>query len=304
MVYFDIYNKYPGFQQRDDVFLVTCQTPDNQCSIPRLHATFLHHLRNCICGWTPTGRCSIFVDNQTDYFSIAICGASICGTNFCVNITKRSSVCLQTWVKYDMQQNENNTQAFILFTAPLVMVTIVMISCYYTADAMFAYTDSLAESLLPFALGGKRVEHMIYMMLVIISELILLATSLYAALVCSTIMEIYVCVTAFHQDLLTICAQQHVSEQELQTWRRKFRCQEKVLRSVNDYLGRSVLVLLVMCLSILILTIFKCIGEKAVNPALMLFICNAVTVICGLTLPSAILNGKVGTNIMGTIHLI
>ena len=238
------------------------------------------------------------------YFSIAICGLSICAINFCVNITKRPSICLQTWAKYSMQQNKTNTQAFILCTVPLVMATFAIISCFYTANTMFTYADILAESLLPFALGGKKVQHMIYVMMVIISDLIILATSFYAALVCSTMMEMYVCVTALHQDLLIVCTQQHVSDHELQTWRRKFRCQEKVLRSVNDYLGRSVLVVLIMCVSILILTIFRCIGEKAVNTSLMLFICNAVTLICGLTLPSAILNGKVGTNTMGIIYLI
>ena len=104
--------------------------------------------------------------------------------------------------------------------------------------------------------------------------------------------EIYVGVTTLHQDLLTICTQRHISPCELQRWRQKFRCLENILRSVNLYLGGSVLILFVMGVSTLIPAIFHIISRGSFN--LILPTCNIIVIMAALTLPSAILNGKVG----------
>ena len=162
------------------------------------------------------------------------------------------------------------------------------------------YAPCLADDFLFFLVSWKGAQQIIYFVIIIIAELIQLATSLTSALVCSIIMELYICLMASHQDLLNICTQQYVPANELQTWRRIFRCQEKVLRSVNDYLGGPVLVLLIMCVSMLILTIFHTIDGKTLDPGMILTICNTIIVISGITLPSAILSGKVSINIVDT----
>ena len=224
------------------------------------------------------------------YFSLIICGAFLCAANVWFSFTERPTDYLQIWTKCNMPQIKNKKQAFILSIVPLVMATFALISCHYHAYTMAKYADDLAGYLFPFIVDGKKAQCTIYWMVVIISEMILLGTSLYSALVYNTMIEIYVCVTALHQDLLSICAERYVSSHALQIWRRKFRCQEKVLRSVNDSSGGSVLAPLTMCVSILILVSTRVIGQMTADISLVLTICNTIIVICGLTLPSAILD--------------
>ena len=240
--------------------------------------------------------------SRLSYFLLIICGAFLSATNFCVTFTKRPNVCFQTWAKCNMQQNKNNTQAFILCIVPLVMAAFATISGYYNLDTMFTNADHLAPYLFPFLVGGEKLQQIMYWVIVVIGPLILLASSLYSALLCNIIIEIYVCNRALHQDLLNICLQQHVSECELQTWRRKFRYQEKFLKSVNGYMGGTMFVLIILSVSVLILAIFKSINETIVNLSLVLPICITVLIFSVFTLPSAILNGKVSTKV-GITHV-
>ena len=235
------------------------------------------------------------------YLAVVICGSFLCAANLWATFMKRPHVCFQTWAKYTIVQKKNNTQTFILFIALLIMVSLAIMSCYYQADLMLANAPTLIHYLFPYTTVGTKVQQMMLWMALIIRELTMLASSLYSVLACSIMIEFYVCVTALHQDLQTICKKQHLLQSELQIWRRKFGCLEKVLGSVNGYLGGPVLALLIMSVSTLILAIFQPIGEGHVELGLLLPICDSIVLMTALTVPSAILNGKVSTDISSIV---
>ena len=240
---------------------------------------------------------------------VVICGSSLCAANLWATLIKRPQVCFQNWAKYIAGKKKNKKQCFVLFTAPSVMILLAITSCYYHADLMLTNSQTVMNYLLPFLTFGKEVQQTMFWIAVIIREMIMLASSLYSALVCCIMVEIYVCVAALHLELLTICKKQHIRQSDLQIWRRQFGYLKIVLRSTNGYLGGSVLTLLILSVSILILAIFQPIGEENIELGLVLPICNTIVAIAALTVPSAILNGKVskrsssyvlGWNVFGT----
>ena len=205
---------------------------------------------------------------------------------------KRPNTCFLTWIKCNLDQKKNNRQTFILFLAPLLMTSFAIISCYYHAYLMYADTTILERYLFSLTIRSE-LRQISYWMAVITRELTMMVSSLYSALACNIVIEIYVCVMALHQDLRSMCKKQHLVQSELQIWRQKLRCLEKVMRSVNDYLGGSLFVLLILSVSTLTLAIFQPIGEGMIELGLVLPICNMVVLMTGITVPSAILNGKV-----------
>ena len=135
-----------------------------------------------------------------------MCGSFLCATNLWATFMKRPHVCFQTWAKFTIVRKKTNTQAFILFLALLIiMVCSAIMSCYYQADLMLANASTLIHYLFPYTTVGTEVQPMMFWVALIIRDLTMLAYSLYSALACSIMIEFYVCVTALHQDLLTIC---------------------------------------------------------------------------------------------------
>ena len=236
------------------------------------------------------------------YLAIVICGSSLCAVNLWATLMKRPYVCFQTWAKCINEQNKTNTQAFILFIAPFVIVTLAITSCYCHADLMLANAPTLINYLFPYTTVGEKVQQMIFWMAIIIRQLTMLASSLYSALACSIMIELYVRVTTLHQELLIPCKKQQLLQSELQIWRRKFGFLRKDLESVNGYLGGSVLAILIMSVSTLILAIFQPIGEENLELGLLLPICNTIVLMTALTVLSAILNGKVSTDISSIVR--
>ena len=231
------------------------------------------------------------------YLAIVICGSSLCAASLWATLIKRPYACFQTWTECNIEQKKNNKQAFILFIAPLTIATLSITSCYYHGNLMLPNTPTLSNYFCPCPTVGTTVQQMVFWMAIINRELTLLASSLYSALACNIMIEFYVCATALHQELLTICKKQHLLQSELQVWRRKYACLEKALGSVNGYLGGPVFALLIMSVSTLILAIFQPIGEEHVEPGLLLPICNTIVFMTALTVPSAILNGKVSRHV-------
>ena len=230
---------------------------------------------------------------KLNYLSLVICGASLSVVNFWASLTKRPNICLETWEKCNMAQCRKNTQTFILFTVDLIMVTIAITACYYHADVMFAQADVMVYHYYSILVDWTIVHQIGYWIFIINSELMILSSNLYSALACNIMIEIYVCVTVLHQKLLIICTQQHISPCELQIWRRKFRCLEKFLQSVNGYLGGSALILLILSVSTLIMATFQTVGKRVVLPGLILPNVNMIVIMFGLAFPSAILSGRV-----------
>ena len=238
------------------------------------------------------------------YLVIVICGSSLCAWNLWATVMKRPYICFQTWAKCIIGQKKKSIEAFILYIAPLFTVILAITSCFYHADLMLANSHILMDYLFPYSSVGEKIKHVMFWMAVIIRELTTLASSLYSALACCIMIEIYLCVTALHQDLLTICKKQHLLQTELQIWRRKVGYLDKIVKSVNCYLGGSVLVLLIISVSSLILGIFQPIAEENVELGLLLPLCNTIVLMTALTVPSAILNGKVTTYISRLVPLI
>ena len=235
------------------------------------------------------------------YLAIVIYGSSLCAVNLWATLMKWPCVCFQTRAKCINEQNKTNTQAFILFIAPFVIVTLAIASCYCHADSMLANAPTLINYLFPYTTVGEKVQQMIFWMAIIIRQLTMLTSSLYLALACSIMIQLYVHVTTLHEELLIICKKQQL-QSELQIWWRKFGFLRKVLRSVTGYLGCSMLTILIMSVSTLILAIFQPIGEENVELGLLLSISNTIALMTALTVPSAILNGKVSTDISSIVR--
>ena len=257
--------------------------------------SLLIHIINAIIflvGFQFTGPFYILIPKLNILF-LVICGAALCAANFFATLTQRPNACLYNWAKYNIGEEKSNLQAICVFLVPALTTLFSLITCYYHGNMMYIYEDEIIDTLSPLFVGWPSIQRIMYWKLVFISELIKLAATLYSALSGIIMIEIYICVLALYEDLLAICTKQHVSQCELQVWRRKYRCLENTVRSVNGYLGGSVLVLLALGVSSSILATYYIFGEGIVDPGLVLPFCNMVVVMASLTLPSAALSAKV-----------
>ena len=219
-----------------------------------------------------------------------------CHKLFC-NIHPTTLCLLSQMGQYNIGEEKSKSQAMCIFLLPVLMAGFSITMCYYHVNIMYVYADRIVDTFTPVFVGWPIIQKVVYWKLLVISELTQLASTLYSALTCIIMIEIYICVSALHKDLLAICTKQHVSQFELQIWRRKYRCLENIMRSVNGYLGGRVLVLLTLGVTNLILATYHIVGKGIVEPDLVLPFCNMVFLMACLTLPSAALSGMVSNTI-------
>ena len=228
---------------------------------------------------------------------LVICGTALSATNFFATFTQRPFACFHNWAKYNIGEKKSKSQALCLFLLSVLMAVCSITERYYHVNMMYGYADKIMDTFYPLFARWPNIQRVLYWKLVVTCELTQMASTLYSAVSCIIMIEIYIYVSALHKDLLAICTKQQVSQFELQIWRRKYRCLENIMRSVNGYLGGSVLVLLTLSVSSLILATYHIVGMELINPGLVLPFCNMVFVMACLTLPSAALSGKVSNTI-------
>ena len=258
--------------------------------------SLLIHIINAIIfvvGFRVTGEIYIMIPKLNLLFAV-ICGTALSGLNFCATFTQRPSACLHIWAKHSFGSDKSSIQAIFMFLIPVLMTAFAITSCYCNGNMMYKYADIMMNQLITrMDNWPPSIQRVVFWKLVIISELLMLASTLYSALACSIMFEIYICVSALYEELLNICTRRHVSQCQLQVWRRKYRCLENIVKSMNGYLGGSVLVLLILSVSNLILNAYYMVGKGKINPGLVLPMCNMAVLMACLALTSAVLSGKV-----------
>ena len=268
--------------------------------------SLLIHIINAIIfvvGFQFTGEMSIMIPKLNLLFAV-ICGTTLCGLNFCATFTQRPYACLHNWSKCSFGSEKSSLQAIFMFLIPVLMTAIAITSCYYNGNMMYEYASVMMNQLSTPLVKWPNIQHVVFWKFVIINELLILASTLYSALACSIVFEIYICVSALYEELLNICKRRQVSQCELQIWRRKCRCLENVVRAMNGYLGGSVLVLLTLSVSSLILMAYYFVGKGMIEPGLVLPVCNVAVFMACLTIPSAVLSGKVSKLVLRYTELI
>ena len=240
--------------------------------------------------------------NKLIFLVLLLCAVSMCATSFWTNVSKRSGAYLQSWVDCCVTKGKNATSTILLNASVLMIVALAMTTCYYNARVVFYFEDALRPSFFPVLNSWPRFQKVVYLVFTILSEIILLVSTLFAALAYNIIVEIYFYATELTMELQMICTQEHVSHHKLQVWRQNFRCLEKVLKCVNGYLGGTVLVLLVLSVSTLILDSFLPITNGIKDPGILLVLSVIIIIVGALTVPSAALNGKVSAYPDSKVH--
>ena len=256
-----------------------------------------------VVGFQFTEHISYMIPKLNLLFAV-ICGTTLCALNFCATFTQRPYAFLHNWSKCSFGSEKSSLQAMFVFIIPVLMTAFAITSCYYNGAMMYEYAFVMMNQLTTPLVKWPSIQHVVFWKLVIINELLILASSLFSALACSIMFEIYICVSALYEELLNICKRRQVSQCELQIWRRKCRCLENIVRAMNGYLGGSVLVLLTLSVSSQILIAYYLVGKGMIEPGIVLPICNMAVFMACLTIPSAVLSGKVSKLVLMYTELI